>query len=128
MQEIDAIEQVKQPIEAAEATNGLSTNHSEMPVNINNSVNESNTFEKTMNNESLIVEKMNTDQHQQQLDKQGDNCNLPKDLNIKNDSKFRENLYRLIISQLFYDGHQPIAVGLSNIVQVSKVEIFTLLF
>ena len=40
------------------------------------------------------------------------------DLNIKNESKFRENFYRLIISQLFYDGYQHIAVGLSGSVQV----------
>ena len=42
----------------------------------------------------------------------------PVDLNLKNESKFRENLYRLIISQLFYDGYQHIAVGLSGSVQV----------
>jgi len=41
------------------------------------------------------------------------------DLNLKNDLKFRENLYRLIISQLFYDGYQHIAVGLSGSVQAS---------
>lgn len=41
------------------------------------------------------------------------------DLNLKNESKFRENLYRLIISQLFYDGYQHIAVGLSGSVQAS---------
>ena len=42
------------------------------------------------------------------------------DLNTKNESKFRENFYRLIISQLFYDGYQHIAVGLSGSVQVNK--------
>jgi len=31
--------------------------------------------------------------------------------------KDRETLYRLIISQLFYDGHQTLAVNLSNLVQ-----------
>ncbi len=36
----------------------------------------------------------------------------------KNEVKFRENLYRMIISQLFYDGYQHIAVGLSEIIQV----------
>lgn len=41
------------------------------------------------------------------------------DLNLKNESKFRENIYRLIISQLFYDGYQHIAVGLSGSVQVT---------
>lgn len=41
------------------------------------------------------------------------------DLNLKNESKFRENIYRLIISQLFYDGYQHIAVGLSGSVQAS---------
>ena len=41
------------------------------------------------------------------------------DLNLKNESKFRENIYRLIISQLFYDGYQHIAVGLSGSVQVN---------
>ncbi|GFS79789.1 cleavage stimulation factor subunit 1 [Nephila pilipes] len=29
--------------------------------------------------------------------------------------KEREHLYRLIISQLFYDGHQTLAVSLSNL-------------
>lgn len=41
------------------------------------------------------------------------------DLNVKNELKFRENLYRLIISQLFYDGYQHIAVGLSGSLQAS---------
>ena len=36
----------------------------------------------------------------------------------KGELKSRENLYRLIISQLFYDGYQHIAVGLSGSVQV----------
>lgn len=36
----------------------------------------------------------------------------------KNDVKFRENLYRLIVSQLFYDGYQHVAVGLSAAIQV----------
>ena len=40
------------------------------------------------------------------------------EINSKNDLKFRENLYRLIISQLFYDGHQHVAVGLSSAIQV----------
>ncbi|XP_059486358.1 cleavage stimulation factor subunit 1 [Neocloeon triangulifer] len=35
----------------------------------------------------------------------------------KNVLKNRENLYRLIISQLFYDGHQTLAVSLSSLVQ-----------
>ncbi|XP_044728718.1 cleavage stimulation factor subunit 1 [Chrysoperla carnea] len=35
----------------------------------------------------------------------------------KNLIKSREFLYRLIISQLFYDGHQNVAVGLSSLVQ-----------
>lgn len=51
-----------------------------------------------------------------------ENGKLPEeqmDLNLKNESKFRENLYRLIISQLFYDGYQHIAVGLSGSVQAS---------
>ena len=43
------------------------------------------------------------------------------DLNLKNELKFRENLYRLIISQLFYDGYQHIAVGLSGSVQVKII-------
>lgn len=40
--------------------------------------------------------------------------------NSKNELRFRENLYRLIISQLFYDGYQHIAVGLSTAIQVKK--------
>ena len=41
----------------------------------------------------------------------------------KNEIRFRENLYRLIISQLFYDGYQNIAVGLSGAIQVDKITI-----
>ncbi|RNA37021.1 cleavage stimulation factor subunit 1 [Brachionus plicatilis] len=37
----------------------------------------------------------------------------------KNDVKFRENLYRLIVSQLFYDGYQHVAVGLSAAIQAN---------
>ena len=37
----------------------------------------------------------------------------------KSELKSRENLYRLIISQLFYDGYQHLAVGLSSSVQAS---------
>lgn len=51
-----------------------------------------------------------------------ENNSLPKtlssELNAKHDLKFRESLYRLIISQLFYDGYQNIAVGLSGSIQV----------
>ena len=54
-------------------------------------------------------------------DKNPDNIT---DLNLKNDLKFRENLYRLIISQLFYDGYQHIAVGLSGSVQVGCTSLF----
>jgi hypothetical protein len=43
---------------------------------------------------------------------------IPADLNYKNELRFRDNLYRLMISQLFYDGYQHVAVGLSGIVQV----------
>ena len=49
---------------------------------------------------------------------------LPKqmssELNVKHDLKFRENLYRLIISQLFYDGYQSVAVALSGHIQVGR--------
>ena len=49
---------------------------------------------------------------------------LPKqvssELNAKHDLKFRENLYRLIISQLFYDGYQSVAVALSGHIQVGR--------
>lgn len=37
----------------------------------------------------------------------------------KNDVKFRDSLYRLIVSQLFYDGYQHVAVGLSAAIQVN---------
>lgn len=40
------------------------------------------------------------------------------DKSTKTDVKFRENLYRLIVSQLFYDGYQHVAVGLSAAIQV----------
>ncbi|GLV45750.1 Cleavage stimulation factor 50 kD subunit [Carabus blaptoides fortunei] len=39
------------------------------------------------------------------------------DVDTKNLIKSRELLYRLIISQLFYDGHQSLAVNLSSVVQ-----------
>ena len=42
----------------------------------------------------------------------------PDDLVVKNDLKFRESLYRMIISQLFYDGYQSVAINLSNVIQV----------
>jgi hypothetical protein len=63
----------------------------------------------------------NTKQQQQDDETAGNNSSPKKeaaDLNIKNDLKFRENLYRLVISQLFYDGYQNIAVGLSAAIQV----------
>ena len=54
-----------------------------------------------------------------------DSTSLPKqmiaDLNVKHDLKLRENIYRLIISQLFYDGYQHIAVGLSGAIQVRNL-------
>ena len=34
--------------------------------------------------------------------------------------RFREKFYRLIVSQLFYDGYQTVAVDLSNQLQVIK--------
>ena len=34
--------------------------------------------------------------------------------------KTRDILYRLVISQLFYDGYQQVAVALSNIGKISK--------
>lgn len=49
------------------------------------------------------------------------------DLNTKNELKFRENLYRLIVSQLFYDGYQHIAVNLSGQIQVLFHTVFFLL-
>ena len=42
----------------------------------------------------------------------------------KSDLKFRETLYRMIISQLFYDGYQQVAVGLSGTLQVEHVCFF----
>ncbi|XP_034951006.1 cleavage stimulation factor subunit 1 [Chelonus insularis] len=39
------------------------------------------------------------------------------EIDPKNVIKNRELLYRLIISQLFYDGHQTLAVQLSNLIQ-----------
>lgn len=40
-------------------------------------------------------------------------------LSTKSELKFRENLYRLIISQLFYDGYQHAAVSLSGAIQAN---------
>ena len=47
------------------------------------------------------------------------------DINSKNEVKLHESLYRMIVSQLLYDGHQQIAVALSGIIQVirSKIKI-----
>jgi hypothetical protein len=36
----------------------------------------------------------------------------------KSEIRFKEKLYRLIISQLFYDNYQSVAVELSNLIQV----------
>ena len=36
----------------------------------------------------------------------------------KSEIRFKEKLYRLIISQLFYDNYQSVAVDLSNLIQV----------
>lgn len=44
---------------------------------------------------------------------------IPPDLNTKNELRFRENLYRLMISQLFYDGYQHIAVGLTGAISAN---------
>lgn len=48
-----------------------------------------------------------------------DSVTINKDIEIdpKNIIKSREALYRLMISQLFYDGHQALAVQLSNMTQ-----------
>jgi hypothetical protein len=54
-----------------------------------------------------------------QRNRQNTQSNSDEPLNsYKNEVKFRDNLYRMIISQLFYDGYQHIAVGLSEIIQV----------
>jgi hypothetical protein len=47
------------------------------------------------------------------------NCPEPEEINTKNDLKFRDSLYRMIISQLFYDGYQQFAVGLSTQLHVT---------
>ena len=39
-------------------------------------------------------------------------------INTKSELKFRDQLYRMIISQLFYDGYQHVAVNLSATLQV----------
>ena len=39
----------------------------------------------------------------------------------KDEIRFRETFYRLVISQLFYDGYQSVAVNLSNLLQVSQM-------
>lgn len=49
-------------------------------------------------------------------------------LNSKNELRFRENMYRLIISQLFYDGYQHAAVNLSGAIQVQLHQQQTLIF
>jgi cleavage stimulation factor subunit 1 len=37
----------------------------------------------------------------------------------KSEVRFRETVYRLMVSQLFYDGYQNVAVALSNLIQVN---------
>jgi cleavage stimulation factor subunit 1 len=37
----------------------------------------------------------------------------------KSEVRQRESLYRLMVSQLFYDGYQNVAVALSNLIQVT---------
>ena len=44
----------------------------------------------------------------------------PEPSSTKNDLKFRDSFYRMLISQLFYDGHQNVAISLSGIVQASR--------
>ena len=81
---------------------------------------DSNT-DKNTNAKSAKTEKTSTNKPESKDDLNS----LPKlmatDLNLKHDLKFRENLYRLIISQLFYDGYQHIAVGLSGAIQVRNL-------
>ncbi|CAF4398903.1 unnamed protein product [Rotaria socialis] len=52
-----------------------------------------------------------------------DSVTTPGALNIpqiiRSETRLRETAYRLIISQLFYDGHQQLAVSLSNLLQTS---------
>ncbi|CAF0921688.1 unnamed protein product [Rotaria sordida] len=52
-----------------------------------------------------------------------DSVTTPGTLNIpqiiRSETRLRETTYRLIISQLFYDGHQQLAVSLSNLLQTS---------
>jgi hypothetical protein len=45
------------------------------------------------------------------------------DINSKNEVKMHESLYRMIVSQLLYDGHQQIAVALSGIIQVINTKL-----
>ena len=44
-------------------------------------------------------------------------------IDTKNDIKFRDSVYRMVISQLFYDGHSNIAVELSNLIKVSELHL-----
>lgn len=64
-----------------------------------------------------------------QRNRQNTQSNSDESLNSsKNEVKFRDNLYRMIISQLFYDGYQHIAVGLSEIIQVVITQTFVFFF
>ena len=83
--------------------------------------------DKASDNQASISSQSPTSKLGSGKDKSGDkNPDNITDLNLKSDLKFRENLYRLIISQLFYDGYQHIAVGLSGSVQVSFTSLFNL--
>ena len=79
----------------------------------------------TTNNKSPSTQKANDDKSNDHSASTNNNNNSDSnDLSAKNELKFRENLYRLIISQLFYDGHQNIAVGLSGLIQVAALNLY----
>ena len=80
---------------------------------------------KATTNKSPSAQKANDDKSNDHSASTNNNNNSDSnDLSAKNELKFRENLYRLIISQLFYDGHQNIAVGLSGLIQVAALNLY----
>lgn len=70
------------------------------------------------NDESNMDHASSPKNNNKNLNGSAKNCSNDCDINTKNEVKVHENLYRMIVSQLLYDGHQQIAVALSAIIQV----------
>jgi hypothetical protein len=82
--------------------------------------------EEVQETSAAISNTNSSEEQQQQHSTNGNGANVKNDdqneeIDLKNDLKFRETLYRLMISQLFYDGYQTIAIGFSSLIQVKSL-------